>query len=113
MNQERWQQIDRFFDEILELSAEDRKDFINKNCAHDEDLKKELLSLLQAYAKTEHFIEGSAIKIVTKHLINENDLDPKESFIGQKIESFTIKKLIGEGGMGEVYLLRMKTSNVR
>ena len=108
MNQERWKQIDRLFDEILELSEEERKDFIEKNCSQDEDLRQDLLSLLQAHAKTENFIEGSALKIVTKQLGRNYDFEQKDSLIGQNIDSYTIENLIGEGGMGEVYLANDK-----
>ena len=104
MTPERWQQIDNLFDEVLEISEAKREDFLNEKCVHDENLKQEVLSLLKAHAETENFIENSAINIVTRRLAKDYSDKQTDSFIGKTIGSFKVKKLIGEGGMGEVYL---------
>lgn len=104
MNPERWKQIDKIFDEVLEISEAKREDFLSERCANDENLKLEVLSLLNAHKKADFFIEDAAIKLVGEQFADVNEFNETEIIIGKKLGSYKIEKLIGEGGMGEVYL---------
>ncbi len=48
MNAERWKQIDELFDAVLEIPNERREEFLSEKCSGDDDLKREVLSLLKA-----------------------------------------------------------------
>ncbi len=104
MNPEKWKKIDQLFDEVLELSEAERETYISEKCGDDEELKNELQSLLNADSQSENFIEDSAIKVVTKQLIDNENLPKDESLLGKTFGTYKIESLIGEGGMGEVYL---------
>jgi serine/threonine protein kinase len=68
----------------------------------DDDLKREVLSLLEAQKATDGFMENSAMNLMAKELAQ----DRPESFslVGRQFGTYKIEKQIGAGGMGEVYL---------
>ena len=62
MENNRWQQIDELLDAVLDLPESEREDFLSENCKSDEDLKNEVLSLLQATSNSDSFLEKSVSK---------------------------------------------------
>lgn len=62
MNSERWRQIERVWDQALELSRDERSAFLDCACAGDEELRDEVASLLAAHDACATFIEEPAIK---------------------------------------------------
>lgn len=104
MNPERWQQIDRLFDEASELPKNQRLDFLSEKCVDDEELKKEVLSLLEAQEKAEKFMENSAMNVMGKALAHEQPTLIDHSLIGKTLGRYKVEGMLGAGGMGEVYL---------
>ena len=49
MHAERWQEIDRLFDAVLEREPAERASFLVEASAGDEDLRREVESLLAAH----------------------------------------------------------------
>jgi eukaryotic-like serine/threonine-protein kinase len=99
VNTEHWQKIDSLFDEYLDASPEEQAEFLDEKC-EDDEIRGELRKLISALNKTEDFIENPTFTSVKKLL----DEEPKDEFIGTKIFSYQIQKLLGKGGMGTVYL---------
>ncbi len=64
MNPERWKQIDELFDAVLETSETEREIFLSEKCNGDDDLKREVLSLLKAQTSADKFLENSAMKLM-------------------------------------------------
>ena len=95
MNEQQLQQVDELFQEALELPPEQRRAFLNQTCPTDTELRTEVESLLSAHDEAKDFIEDSASDAAAS-LLAENR--PKQ--VGQ----YKIEKLLGAGGMGEVYL---------
>lgn len=104
MDAKRWEKIDQLLDAALELSPAQREAFLRENCAGDEDLRQEVLSLLESEQKADDFMEISAMKVLAKELAEEKAVAPDVSLYGREIGTYKIEKLLGAGGMGEVYL---------
>src|SRR5438477_9800181 len=47
---ERWKQIEAIFEQALELKANERAAFVQKSCTGDEELRREVESLLESHA---------------------------------------------------------------
>jgi eukaryotic-like serine/threonine-protein kinase len=99
MNQENWREISKIFHLALEKSAEERSAFLDQQCADDTELRREIENLLNANDDKDSFIDSPKIGLATL------DKQPKLSN-GEKIGSFEIIKMLGAGGMGEVYLAK-------
>ncbi len=105
MNPDRWQKIDELLDQALEMSPEERAIFLSKTCADDEDLRREVESLLAAHERSGSFIETNPAAGVVAEF-SKQYLQPPPSLVGQKLGSYELTTLIGAGGMGEVYRAR-------
>lgn len=101
MKAERWKQVDDLLDAALELSSDEREKFLNKRCNGDEELRREVLSLLAAHEKASGFMSDPAIEVAAKQMAQEN---PLVEIIGREFAEYKVEKLLGTGGMGEVYL---------
>jgi eukaryotic-like serine/threonine-protein kinase len=98
MQADRWQQIERFFHAALERAPHERAAYLTQVCAGDDELRREVESLLAA-----HFEVGSTIERAASDLASEW-LEQQRPPAKQTISHFRILSLLGKGGMGEVWL---------
>src|SRR3712207_798865 len=94
------QQVRGLFDAALPLGVEDRAAYLARECAGDDGLRKEVESLIGAYERDEDFLEKPALSLGMRVLSS----DAGEDLTGRSVGSFKILRLLGRGGMGDVYL---------
>ena len=67
MDTKRWAQIDHLLDEALLRTAEERAAFLAEACANDEELRREVESLLAAHERAEkRFMQAPALEVAAK-----------------------------------------------
>ena len=89
------QRVDALLDELFDLAEETRIAALRARCTEDPAVVAEVESLLLAAHASEGFLSGAAQP-------SANDLVP-DAAIGVRLGAWTIARLIGRGGMGEVY----------
>ncbi|HMB27853.1 MAG TPA: protein kinase [Blastocatellia bacterium] len=98
MTPERWKQVDQLLQEALGRDSADRPAFIAEACGADDELRREVESLLGFHDRAWNFIETPPSEVAADWLAAE------ESRAGQTIGHYQLIRRIGRGGMGEVYL---------
>ncbi len=101
MSDERWQQIEQLYHSTLEKDIKERKAFLANATEGDEELRREVESLLAYENQAEQFIELPAVEIAAR-MMSANARTKVMS--GQMIKQYKIIEPLGAGGMGEVYL---------
>jgi serine/threonine-protein kinase len=96
---QRWQRVKEIFDGALERHGAEREAFLERVCDGDTGVREEVDSLLRSYEVAGSFMEAPAVAQAAGDLATEQKLTP-----GQRVKHYQIVNLIGEGGMGEVYL---------
>ena len=94
---QRWQQVKQIFEGALELHGDEREAYLTSACEGQTEVRTEVESLLRSYEVAGSFMEAPAVAHAADTLAEK--LTP-----GQRIKHYQIVNLIGEGGMGEVYL---------
>ena len=102
MKPERWKQVNDLFQSAIERAPEERAAFLDESCYGDEDMRREVESLLTSHERAENFIELPAFEVAPELVTN----DKAGALVGKLIGHYRIESLIGVGGMGEVYLAR-------
>ncbi len=118
MEKIRWQQIITITDLALaETSEDNRLQVIRTHCGDDMELQKEVIAFLKSINESDSLWNelSESNKILSEHMVRDDSLNnwlaglhiksPDDgTVLLKKIGLYDIKKHIGSGGMGEVFL---------
>jgi serine/threonine protein kinase/WD40 repeat protein len=99
MTPDRWPEIERIYHAALTRDPATRGAFLDDACAGDDRLRREVEALLESDAASAGFLERTALQETAERIGAE-----RARFSTPMVPGYTILELLGEGGMGVVYL---------
>ena len=101
MEAERLKKIEEIYHAALVVLPDEREAFFLEKCGADEDLRREIESLLSFESQADNFLDISPQSFVAEMFAEK---DAQNDLIGKHFGHYKIGRLLGRGGMGEVYL---------
>ena len=95
------------FHRALTVSAEERSGYLDQACEEDDDLRREVDSLIAAYESSSGLLDETAVTLAMR-VLGSADVN---SMVGQDIGPYKILSALGQGGMGAVYLAENRRVN--
>src|SRR5581483_108007 len=94
MSPERYREIDRIFQEAMDLASEERAGFLDRACAGDPEMRRQVESLLA------HDVADTGLERV----VRRESADLVGSADPRQLGPYRVTGVVGRGGMGVVYL---------
>ena len=94
MTPEQWERVKSVFQSALERTSAERQAFLGEACSGDPMLQAEVESLLVSHERAGTFIQEPLLP------------PPRRLVPGDRLGAYELVRLLGSGGMGDVYLAR-------
>jgi serine/threonine protein kinase/Tfp pilus assembly protein PilF len=101
MEPSRLEQVERIYQAVVEAPPEDRGALLNDACGGDEDLRREVESLLRYEDAGENFMDTPPARLAAE-IFSGGESSP--SLVGEQLGHYKVERFLGQGGMGDVYL---------
>jgi serine/threonine protein kinase len=104
MTPEQYRRVGELYHAAMELAPEARQDFLIKACGGDDELRREVESLLRARDQADGFIAGRMAAAVAEIAAQHQSASLVGPPAGGSFGHYRTLSMIGAGGMGHVYL---------
>jgi eukaryotic-like serine/threonine-protein kinase len=99
MPDQHWENLKKIFHAALALAPDERPPFLEQASNGNATLRSEVEALLRSHEAANNFVDAPAYQAAAEMLV-----DRAEFRTGQIVAHYKILSLLGEGGMGTVYL---------